>query len=227
MIPIQLKRYQNESPFKYLTGRSRWTVAVATLLTSWVLIKSNVPFIPSNGAPVNFVTFLFVFGVRAHLHSATATSLAYDFCYFGVVLLHWAFVTATNFAVAGESLCDWFRSDVADPLLSLDVNGLLKILNVCSHRVIPLRWRAFWVRSPSCPSGCLSKRWNKGATRQRKGEIDKVVLCEQTLTCTILVFLFVLFLYQIFISRWNHMHFKYWMCHFRLHCEVKDVQVLF
>ena len=34
-------------------------------------------------------------------------------------------VTVTNFAVAGESLCDRFRSNVADMSLSLDVNGLL------------------------------------------------------------------------------------------------------
>ena len=44
---------------------------------------------------------------------------------FGVVLLHPAFLTATatNFAVTGESLCEPFGSDIADALLSLDVNG--------------------------------------------------------------------------------------------------------
>ena len=43
-----------------------------------------------------------------------ATSLPNLIYCFGVVLLHWAFVTvtATNFAVAGESLCDQFGSDV-------------------------------------------------------------------------------------------------------------------
>ena len=41
---------------------------------------------------------------------------------FGVVLLHRAFATATNFAVAGESLCNPFGSHVA--ATSLDVNGL-------------------------------------------------------------------------------------------------------
>ena len=64
--------------------------------------------------------------VRAHLHPATATSLPNFIYCFGVVLLHQAFVTATatNFAVTGESLCQPFGSDVADALLSLDVNGL-------------------------------------------------------------------------------------------------------
>ena len=50
--------------------------------------------------------------VRAHLHPATATSLPnliYCFC---VALLHWAFATATNFTVTGESLCDRFGSDI-------------------------------------------------------------------------------------------------------------------
>ena len=43
---------------------------------------------------------------------------------FGVVLLHWTFATATNFAVSRESLCIWVlrRSNVADASLSLDVN---------------------------------------------------------------------------------------------------------
>ena len=40
-----------------------------------------------------------------------ATSLPNLIYCFGVVLLHQAF--ATNFAVAGESLCNWFGSDVA------------------------------------------------------------------------------------------------------------------
>ena len=34
-------------------------------------------------------------------------------------------MTATNFAVAGESLCDQFGSNVPDASLALDVNGLL------------------------------------------------------------------------------------------------------
>ena len=48
-----------------------------------------------------------------------ATSLPNLIYCFGVVLLHWAFATATTttFAVAGESLCDWFGSDVADTSL--------------------------------------------------------------------------------------------------------------
>ena len=52
--------------------------------------------------------------VRAHLHPVTATSLLNLIYCFGVVLLHGAFVTATvtNFAVAGESLCDRFGSDI-------------------------------------------------------------------------------------------------------------------
>ena len=43
-----------------------------------------------------------------------------------VVLLRWEFATGTvtNFAVAGELLCDRFGSDVADVSLSLDANGL-------------------------------------------------------------------------------------------------------
>ena len=45
----------------------------------------------------------------------TATSLPNLIDCFGVVLLHQAFVTATatNFAVAGESLCEPFGSNVA------------------------------------------------------------------------------------------------------------------
>ena len=43
----------------------------------------------------------------------TVTSLPNLIYCFDVVLLHWAFATATNFAVAGESLCDQFGSDIA------------------------------------------------------------------------------------------------------------------
>ena len=51
-----------------------------------------------------------------------ATSLPNLIYCFGVVLLHRAFATATNFSVTEESLCNPFGSDVADA--SLDVNGL-------------------------------------------------------------------------------------------------------
>ena len=50
--------------------------------------------------------------IWAHLHPATVTSLRNQFCYFGVVLLHPAFATATKLPVAGESLCKPYGSDV-------------------------------------------------------------------------------------------------------------------
>ena len=53
-----------------------------------------------------------------------ATSLPNLIYCFGVVLLHQAFATTTNFAMAGESLWERCRSDIADASLSLDVNGL-------------------------------------------------------------------------------------------------------
>ena len=70
--------------------------------TSWFLLpRTNEP---GNLGPIYI----------QRLWHVAATSLPNLIFCFGVVLLHWAFSTATvtNFAVAGELLCDWFGSDI-------------------------------------------------------------------------------------------------------------------